>query len=335
MNLDTFENESRVTITHMKIHKTLFVACLALASTAVSASPDGNGFGSARLSGGQPEFIGCLNSPDCSDRFFSFFNQATLEQGFTMQGASPLTSSVVNRKEGWVVGGLLHTFPFGPPRENLAGKEENTQFSPVLPKLLAGRLWTSGDTHTAIGMTALPPIPIQGAAALILGLDGSMAWDLGDGPHRWGLEADFTFVRATAPVAASKDQFENKDELPEGHLEEDLYMSNCDPDKGCIDVFSVVDLALRSRIAWQLGDTFFPYAAAGIIVVNQSLHVEYDDSKWKLFAIQPTLHGGAAWAPVEPLLLNLGLDLGFKQANQSDKGIGAFYRIAGAAGYRF
>jgi len=320
----------------MNWHSSLPILAAALFSGLALASPDGNGFGSARLSDGTPPFIGCLNTPDCSDRFFSFLNQATLEQGFAMQGASPLTSSVVNRSEGWIVGGMLHTFPFGPPRKNLSGKTENTQFSPVLPKLLAGRLWEAGDTHAAIGMTALPPIPVQGAAALIVGLDGTMAWDLGDGPHRWGFEADVTYVRATAPVAASKEQIDNRDDYSEGHLDKDQYMSNCDdPEMGCIDVFTVADLALRSRIGWSVGDVLFPYAAVGLTVVNQSLHVEYDDTRWSLFALQPTLHGGAAWGPADPVLLSLGLDLGLKQANQSDKGVGAFYRIEGAAGYRF
>jgi hypothetical protein len=312
----------------------LILATAALVSSTALASPDGNGFGSARLAGGDPPFIGCLNSPTCSDDFFKFLNQATLEQGFAMQGAAPISSSVVNRRNGWIVGGLLHTFPFAPPRKNLSGKTENTQFSPVLPKLAAARLWDAGDAHIGLGMTALPPIPVQGAAALILGLDASMAWNMGDSPHRCGMEADFTFVRASAPVAASKEQFDDREGYSEGHLSEDKYMSNCDPEKGCIDVFTVVDFEIRSRVSWAVADVLFPYAAVGLMVVNQGLHVEYDDTRWKLFALQPTMHGGAAWAPADPVLLSLGLDLGLKQGNQSPEGVGAFYRIEAAAGVR-
>ena len=82
-------------------------------------------------------------------------------------------------------------------------------------------------------------------------------------------------------------------------------------------------------------EVLFPYASVGLMVVNQGLQVEYDDTRWKLFALQPTLHAGAGWAPAEPVLLSLGADLGLKQKNQSTKGAGVFYRLAGAAGYRF
>ena len=319
----------------LKTIRLAFCVAMLACSASAWASPKGNGFGSARLVGGEPSFIGCLNQTDCADSFFSFLNQASLEQGFAMQGASPLTSSLVNHQNGFIIGGFLHTFPLAPPRENLSGKEENTQFSPVLPKLTGGYLWDMTDAHAGVGMSFLPPIPVQGAAALILGVDASLAWEMGDSPHRYGIEADFTFVRATAPVTASNEQFENRDDFSSDNIEEDKYMSNCDPDKGCIDVFSLADFEVRSVVAWSIADVLTPYVSAGLTIVNQSLHVEYDDTRWQLFALQPTLHTGAGWAPVDPVLLTLGADLGLKQANQSTNGVGAFYRFAAGAGYRF
>ena len=101
-------------------------------STSALADPGGNGFGSFGLVDGDPDFIGCLRAASCSEKFFGFLNQATLEQGFAMQGGPPMASSVINHHTGWSVGGMLHTFPLGPPRVNLSGKTENTQFSPVL-----------------------------------------------------------------------------------------------------------------------------------------------------------------------------------------------------------
>ena len=228
---------------------------------------------------------------------------------------------------------MLHTFPFAPPRMNLSGKTENTQFSPVLPKLAAARTWDVGDRHMGVGLTALPPIKVQGAAALILGLSGSIARDTSTG--RVGLEADFSFVRAKAPVAASKEQMEDAGEFSEGHLEDELYEANCDPDTGCIDTFSLANLELMGRVGWKVGDVLVPHVGLGITVLNERLQIQYDDTAWSMFGIQPAVHVGAAWTPSDPVFLSAGASAGLRQANQSPDGLGMFTRLEGAAGYRF
>ncbi len=309
----------------------LFVL-LSMGSIAV-ASPDGNGFGSFGLADGSPPFIGCLRADSCSDSFFKFLNQASLEQGFAMQGGAPFASSVVNHHSGFTLGGMLHSFPFAPPRKNLAGKTENTRFSPVLPKVAAAWTFDEGPRHLGLGFTALPPIQIQGASALVLGFSGSVARDVK--PGRIGLEADFSFVRARAPVSASQGQLDDADEYSEGHLDEDKVAANCDAELGCIDTFTVANLELLARMGWRLGDVLVPHVGVGLTVLNERLHIQYDDTSWSLLGLQPAVHAGAAWTPASPTFLSLGASAGLRQANQSPDGIGVFTRIEGSAGYRF
>lgn len=300
---------------------------LALSPSAL-ADPGGNGFGSFGLVDGDPDFIGCLNGESCADRFFSFLNQATLEQGFAMQGGPSMASAVVNHHTGWSVGGMLHTFPLGPPRVNLSGKTENTQFSPVLPKLAAARTWDSGTHHKGIGLTVLPPIPVQGAAALILGLQASLARDTESG--RMGLEADFSFVRAKAPVSASEEQLEDSDQV-----DAETYDTNCDPDTGCIDTFSLANLELVWRRSWDIGAHWTPNLGLGLAVLNERLEIQYDGTSWSQFGVQPAVHLGTAWTPKEAIFLSAGGSAALRQSNQSPDGLGLFYRLEGSAAYRF
>ena len=89
--------------------------------------------GEVRLVEGTPEFENCLSTPDCSARFHDLLGQAMAEQGFAMQAHSLLGVSLWG-DGGWTVGAEVGTFAFGGPAENLSGKEENTQFSPVFPR---------------------------------------------------------------------------------------------------------------------------------------------------------------------------------------------------------
>ena len=295
------------------------------------------GFGGVALSSGSVDFEDCLNGAQCAGRFYRFLSQATLEQGFAMEGASVMTSAVVNRHEGWVVGGLLHTFPFGPPRKNLSGKTENTQFSPVFPKLLSGHLSTHGDTHMGFGLTLLPPVPVRGAAALSLGLDASLAKTLGDSKTRVGVDLDFSFIRATAPVAASKEQMESaEEEWFEENVDREVFEERCDPDVGCTDVFKIANLAILGGISWEVGASLFPYLRGGLAVTNEFLYVQYDGTHWRQFGLQPQVQAGTAWAPSEALLLSLGVSTALKQPNQNPADrVGFFYKLTGAAAYRF
>jgi hypothetical protein len=317
----------------MRCSKSLGLLLGLLLAPAAMADPGGNGFGSFGLTEGEPDFIGCLNGSSCADRFFKFLNQASMEQGFTMQGGSPMASSVINHHTGWSAGGMLHSFPLGPPRENLSGKTENTQFSPVLPKLGAARTWDSGDVHYGLGMMGLPPVPVQGAAALILGAQGSMARATKSGRH--GLELDFSFVRAKAPISASKEQVEDASEFADGHLEEETYAENCDPETGCIDTFSLANLEIVYRRSWTLGEHWVPNLGLGLTVLNEWLYIQYDDTAWSAHALQPAVHLGTAWTPNEVLFLSAGGSSALRQSNQSLDGIGVFYRLEGTAAYRF
>jgi hypothetical protein len=298
-----------------------------------SAAPS-PGFGGVTLVSGTPGFSACLQSSGCAGRFYRFLAQASLEQGFAMEGSSVATSAVVNRHSGLVAGGLLHTFPFGGPRENLEGKTENTQFSPVFPKLLVGKLFDRGDKHWGLGASFLPPVPVGGAAALSLGLDGSFAKTLENGRTRMGVDVDFSFIRAKAPVTASKEHAET--EGLEDHIETEVFEERCDPDVGCIDVFKVANLALKTGMSWQCGERLYPYAQVGLSITNEWLYVDYDGTSWAHFGLQPTLHGGGAWTPTDKVFLSLGSTLGLKQTNQNpSETLGLFFKLTGSAALMF
>mgnify|MGYP007063372596 CR=1 FL=1 len=293
-----------------------------------------HGFGSATLTNGTPEFSNCLSTTDCSERFFQFLTESMMEQGFTMQDSGAVGSTLLNHQDGWYAGGLLHTFPFGPPAQNLSGKEENTQFSPVLPKILGGKAWTAGDRRWSIGGTVLPPIPVGGAAALIAGIDASTTRSLGDG--LWSMEVDFTFLHATAPVSASKEQLDDAEsEGYANNVKEETFEENCEADIGCIDVFEEANLSLRTGFGWRVGEKWIPYTKIGLTVVNERFTVEYDQTEWSILAVQPSVHGGTGLALSETILLALGTTLGTKQNNQSTNGFGVFYRFEGSAAVRF
>ena len=141
---------------------------VALVATALAQSP-------AALIDGTPEFADCLNDTGCADRFARFLTFSMAEQGFTWQNEAQLSSAALTRREGWQVGASLTTFQFAPPRENLSGKVEGTSYSPVLPRLRGG--WTGGTDDLAVGagISVLPPIPVSGASALVLGAESSLA----------------------------------------------------------------------------------------------------------------------------------------------------------------
>jgi hypothetical protein len=168
---------------------------VALVATALAQSP-------AALIDGTPEFADCLDNPGCADRFARFLTVSMAEQGFTFQNEAQLSSAALTRRTGWQAGASLSTFPFAPPRENLSGKEEGTSYSPVLPRLRGG--WTGGSDALAVGagVSFLPPIPVGGASALVLGAESSVA--AVRGKWRIGGELDFTWTRARAPIVASE-----------------------------------------------------------------------------------------------------------------------------------
>jgi hypothetical protein len=300
------------------------------------ASPAKAAFGQMELQNGTPEFESCLKSDDCASRFYRFFSESTLAQGFAMQDVSPLVSALHSPQPGGTAGIQIQTFPLGPPPKNLAGKEENTQFSPVFPKLLLGYRWQHEDTTFGSGLSFFPPIPIQGASAMQVGLQGSYGRNIQEGPHRWGLDLEFTFVQAHAPVTASKDQFDGREEGGfEDNLKEDAFMANCDVEIGCTDIFTVANLSLTSGLRWALAEKMGLFAGAGFTWLNEFFQVEYDDTTWALMGLQPFVQSGIHWEPTKHWNLLLEGRCALKQENQSTSGMGVFYRFGLAGGYHF
>jgi opacity protein-like surface antigen len=301
----------------------------------VAAAQD-NGFGSAQLVSGSPEFESCLEQGSaCQGNFYRFLSESMVEQGFAMQNHSQGTSVLVNPNDGFVAGASIATFPFEGEAVNLAGKTENTAYSPVFPRLALG--WISGqeDRRVAAGVFFTPPVPVGGAQALQLGAEGGLALH-GTGESGWGVEGDFTFLRATAPIVASQEQFEDRDQFNSpDNLDPETYEAVCG-DTGCLDTFTMTNLGLRAGYGWALPSGLVPYLKGGLSVIREQLDVEYDATSWALFAIQPSLHGGAGWAAGEHLHLAAGASAALQQANQNENDqLGAFWKLDASAAWSF
>lgn len=306
---------------------TAVVVVLALSAPAAAQSKP-------QLVDGTPEFTDCLETETCAANFYGFLGEAMGEQGFTFQHDAMVTSAVLAPARGVVVGGTLSTFPLGPPPENLSGKEENTSFSPVLPRLVVGYGGgDGGDYAWGVGAFFLPPVAVKGASALVAGGDVSAGWGGGDGTTHLGVELDFTYTRAHAPVAATEEQLDNRDDFDNpDNLDPDTYAANC-PD-GCVDVFSVANTGARFVVAFPRG-AWTPYAKAGLSYVSERLDVAYDKTGWAMRGLQPSLHGGVMCAPGDTVLLGLGTALALKHPGISAGGVGAFFKLQGSAAVTF
>lgn len=314
---------------------------LLLTAAALAAPPEG--FGSARLVDGTPDFVGCIEGGgSCQESFFRFLSASMIEQGFAMQANGLSNTPLSERRAGWSVGGQLSTFPFSPPRKNLSGKEENTSFSPVFPRLELGYTEALADRRQrSLGLHLLPPVPVKGASALLVAVEAGQTWGDGDG-RRLGLEADLSYLRALAPITATEDQLAQREDWSNpDNLDPEQFEAVCGPDvdagaTGCIDRFSFLNLGLRAGISEKVGEAFFPYAKVGLNVVNERLFVKYDHTTWGLFALQPSLHGGVVWTPGERARVGLGGSAALRQPNQStDDKLGLLGTLEGSAGWHF
>jgi hypothetical protein len=247
----------------------------------LAALPTAHAQAAAELVAGEPDFTDCLGSESCEANFYAFLSESMAEQGFAMQWDPVSTSAAVRPGGGLVVGGRLDTFPFGAPPSNLSGKEENTQFSPVLPRLEVG--WLGGDEDAfawGVGASFLPPVPVGGASALVAGAMGSASWAVG-GHTRIGAEAVFSYTRARAPIVATQDQLASRDEFSNpDNLDPDQFSAVCGGGD-CIDTFRVADSTASVVASWQLGD-WSPYAKLGVTWVEERLDVEYDATGWRV-----------------------------------------------------
>lgn len=288
--------------------------------------------GEAHLVAGEPDFTGCLESPSCAEAFYRFLGQSMTEQGFTFQHDALLTSATIDPTPGFVVGAMIDTFPLGPPPENLSGKEENTQFSPVLPRFVGG--WRSGKEGVVSGAGAffLPPIPVGGASALVAGVDLSVSRPLGE--TRIGLEGDFTYTRARAPIVATPDQLEDRENWNNpDNLDPDQFAEICG-EAGCKDTFVVTNLGVRTAVAVPAGPVV-AWGKLGLAYVNERLHVQYDDTTWALAGLQPSVHLGGS-LPIGIVNLVGGGVVAYKPPvwSESDQA-GVYWKLEGAAGVRF
>lgn len=318
----------------------MFPTLLLLLGGAASAAPP-QGFGSAQLVDGRPDFSSCVESAgDCQRRFFQFLSASMIEQGFAMQANGLSGGPLSLRRPGWTFGGALSTFPFAPPRKNLSGKEENTSFSPVFPRIEANYTTElQGRVQRSLGGFLLPPIPVNGAGATLLGVEAGQSWGDGEG-RRFGVEADLSYLKAIAPIAATEQQLADRDSFSNpNNLDPAQFDAVCGPDieagaAGCLDRYSFINLGLRAGISERWGEAWLPYAKLGLNVVNERLHIKYDDTTWGIFALQPSAHAGVVWAPGEHLQLGLGGSGALRQRNQSveDK-LGLLGTLEGSFGW--
>ena len=123
------------------------------------------GQSSATLTDGTPEF-GCT-APDACPQFYSFLSHAMVEQGFALEHVDTGAPAYHLPYAGLRLGGSFATFPFTGARENLSGKEENTEFSPVLPRLQLGGSQLVGDWVVSADLALTPPVPVGGASAFV------------------------------------------------------------------------------------------------------------------------------------------------------------------------
>ena len=167
-----------------------------------------------------------------------------------------------------------------------------------------------------------------------IGIEGGIVFAGPEAPGL-GLEAEATIVNANAPITATEEQLADRDSYTNpDNLNPDTYDEVCGA-QGCIDTFTMANLELRAGYGWVVGD-FRPYARAGVTLVNEWLHVMYDDTTWGIFAAQPALHAGSGWQPGDTLHLGLGGSLALQQANQNeDNAVGVFYTLQGAASWVF
>lgn len=285
----------------------------------------------ATLVKGEPEFAACLEAEVCGSRFYQFLTNSMMEQGMSMQSHTVLSTPLMYHGDGgYFAGAGVHTFPFSAPPENLSGKPENTSFSPVFPSIELAKV----SAEKSYSLKFLPPVPVQGASAFLLSGTISRLWRSSENWKR-ALDTELGLIRANAPIAASDEQIENKDDYGDNLLDETL-AENCGDD-GCIDTFYHASLEFRAGQSWQVSDLFQPYVQLGGNFIYENLFIQYDQTGWGLFTVQPMIRSGIGMQLMDgDLQTMLGGMVTPKYPGQDKEGdFGVFYTAQAQAGYVF
>ena len=279
-------------------------------------------FGQTTLSAGSPDFKDCLDNSNCIDDFYRFLTHSMLEQGFAIEGRSLLANPALTKQENFVFGTSITTFPFSPPQKNLSGKEENTSFSPVFPRFHGH--YIQDDKKNSYGIGILPPIPIKGASVLFTSLHYVRLIS----PQNT-FQIDGSFAHILAPITASEEQFEDKENFSNpDNLNDSLYQERCaSQENGCIDQYNIVHTSGSWLHTWTTTKTIQPYTQLGVTALYERLYVMYDDTTWEIFSLQPVGTGGVSWSN-QNYFCSIGASLApqFPQQNR-DSNFGAFYRL--------
>lgn len=239
------------------------------------------------LGGDFSEEVRTLSTQRAKD-FIALTGHGMMDQAWTLQHRPP--PSWTAEHAGFQAGLDLSTFPLHSPTVNLLGKEENTSFIPVLPKFYLGYMYAKDGWQFMTHSSVVPPLPVQGASAFLMGADISAGHNMG--PIQLNLAFFFTTGEARAPVTATQAQFDA------GVIQEtltDRFQEICAPQKwGCIDTLSVrhggLGLSLTPLVPWKV----VPYATLGTQAIADRFDVQIDATRWRVSGLLPDLTVGAA-----------------------------------------
>jgi hypothetical protein len=253
-----------------------------------------------------------------------------MEQGFVIQSHNVMGTTLVHDQKGWFSGISLSSFPLIPPQKNLSGKEENTSFSPVFPRIHLGYV----QDESSCGLSILPPIPVNGAQALFLSLDYDRKLYEDEEIVR-SLSFDVSVAHVRAPITASEEQFSERESFENpSNLDPDIYLDRCA--EGCIDQFSLSHFSTRMGQSWRNKKRVRPFVQGGVTIISQWLYVMYDDTFWNIISLQPTVHAGGSFAVYDRFRVVMGVSTGLQLPMQHREGEwGVFYTFDAQASYGF
>lgn len=259
------------------------------------------------------------------------------EQSFTLQHASSTTSTLSGAQTGLGVGLQLVTFPFV-AQENLLGKEENTGFSPVLPRFTLGMQKERDGWLFSVGGSAVPPISVQGGGAFVVGADVALARRL-EGGLRIGLELESSVGQAVAPVTVPKAAYEEaqtsgSDDF--ANVDPVRYDEVCAPQTyGCLDTLTFKHGSARLVVSKTLGKTWSPYFGVGVQGISERFDVQVDLSSYALSGVMPQVGLGTGLQLPAGVVGKVGALVAWAGSPSFPDGGTLLYRLELGASYGF